>query len=46
MVTTHNYLKQQSRRAQLLMLNSQIETIHSGDSRTKDAIQGNISKKD
>ncbi|MDA0662378.1 MAG: enoyl-CoA hydratase/isomerase family protein [Proteobacteria bacterium] len=31
---------------QLLMLNSQIETIHSGDSRTKDAIQGKISKKD
>ena len=30
---------------QLLMLNSQIETIHSGDSRTKDAIQGKISKK-
>jgi enoyl-CoA hydratase/carnithine racemase len=31
---------------QLLMLNSQIESIHSGDSRAKDAIQGNIAKKD
>ncbi|MEX2614581.1 MAG: enoyl-CoA hydratase/isomerase family protein [Alphaproteobacteria bacterium] len=29
---------------QLLMLNSQIESIHSGDSRAKDAIQRNISK--